>query len=93
MNCSGTDTATLRDTDTATLRDTDTATLGDKITILAVDDDHDLLRLLSDTLTGQGYLVQVADSGEMALASIVANPPELIHERGLVNFQYCEAHI
>lgn len=70
MSCSG--------TDTATLSDLGTAALSDKITILAVDDDHDLLRLLGDTLTGQGYLVQVADSGEMALASVVASPPELI---------------
>lgn len=70
MNYSGTDTATLSDTGTATLSDT--------ITILVVEDDHDLLRLLGDTLTGQGYLVQFADSGEMALASVVASPPDLI---------------
>jgi len=65
-------------TDTATLSDTGTATLSDTITILVVEDDHDLLRLLGDTLTGQGYLVQFADSGEMALASVVASPPDLI---------------
>ena len=57
---------------------TDTKALGDKVTVLVVDDDRDMLRLLSDTLTGQGYRVQVADSGEMALASVVASPPELI---------------
>ena len=57
---------------------TDTAASSDKLTILVVDDDHDLLKLLSDTLTGQGYRVQVADSGEVALASVVDNPPELI---------------
>ena len=50
----------------------------DGVTVLVVDDDRDLLKLLSDILTGQGYLVDVADSGEMALASVVANPPELI---------------
>jgi len=56
----------------------DTAALNGTVTILAVDDDHDLLKLLSDTLTGQGYRVHVADSGEVALASVVDNPPELI---------------
>lgn len=56
----------------------DTATLRDKVTVLAVDDDHDLLKLLSAILTGQGYRVSVADSGEKALASVLASPPELI---------------
>jgi PleD family two-component response regulator len=56
----------------------DTATLSDKAAILVVDDDCDLLKLLSDILTGQGYRVNVADSGEKALASVAANPPELI---------------
>jgi len=47
-------------------------------TILVVDDTHDSLRLLTDILTGQGYRVHPADSGELALASAVASPPELI---------------
>lgn len=58
--------------------DTDSAALSDKATVLVVDDDHDLLKLLGDILTGQGYRVNVADSGEMALAAVVASPPELI---------------
>lgn len=57
---------------------TDTGALRDKATILVVDDDHDLLKLLSDILVGLGYRVHAADSGEMALASVVASPPELI---------------
>ena len=60
------------------MSDSDIATSNGTVTILAVDDDHDLLKLLSDTLTGHGYLVHVADSGEVALASVVDNPPELI---------------
>lgn len=47
-------------------------------TILIVDDDHDSLMLLASTLTKEGYLTRTADSGELALASIAVDPPELI---------------
>ena len=58
--------------------DTNTMTAIDKGTILAVDDTHASLKLLTDILTGHGYRVHPADSGELALASVVASPPELI---------------
>ncbi len=51
---------------------------GGKGVILAVDDTPASLKLLADTLTGAGYQVRPADSGELALASVAASPPELI---------------
>lgn len=47
-------------------------------TILVVDDTHPSLKLLTDVLTAAGYEVRPADSGELALASVAARPPELI---------------
>ena len=52
--------------------------MNDNRTILVVDDDSQSLRLLTDTLTGAGYRVRPADSGELALASVGAVAPELI---------------
>ncbi|MBF0634500.1 MAG: PAS domain S-box protein [Nitrospinae bacterium] len=46
--------------------------------ILAVDDNLESLRLLTDILTGESYQVRPANSGELALASVAASPPELI---------------
>lgn len=50
----------------------------DKGKILAVDDTPASLRLLTDILKGEGYEVRSAISGELALHSAIANPPELI---------------
>jgi len=50
----------------------------DKGSILVVDDTHDSLKMLADLLTTAGYQVRPADSGELALASIAAKPPDLI---------------
>jgi two-component system response regulator GlrR len=47
-------------------------------TILLVDDDTDLLSLLSIRLTGAGYLVRQATSGEEALALLPVVRPALI---------------
>jgi len=47
-------------------------------TILVVDDTPDALKLLTEILTERGYRVRPANSGELALASIARNPPELI---------------
>jgi len=47
-------------------------------TILLVDDDADILKLLSLRLSAAGYLVQAADSGEKALAALAASRPDLI---------------
>ena len=49
-----------------------------KHTILLVDDEPDNLRLLSDLLDEQGYEVQQAISGEVALRSIATNTTDLI---------------
>ena len=49
-----------------------------KGTILVVDDSPVNLKVLVDTLTVAGYEVFSADSGEPALASVAAHPPELI---------------
>lgn len=50
----------------------------DKATILAVDDTYESLVLLEKLLTQAGYHVKVADSGELALAAVAADPPDLI---------------
>ena len=50
----------------------------DKANLLLVDDDRDLLRLLSIRLTAAGYRVTVADSGERALACFAAERPQLV---------------
>jgi len=49
-----------------------------KATILAVDDTSKSLALLVKILTREGYEVRPADSCELALASVNANPPDLI---------------
>jgi len=46
--------------------------------ILAVDDSTDSLRLLVQILTRDGYTVRPADSGQLALASVAAQRPDLI---------------
>ncbi|MDB6024737.1 MAG: Multi-sensor signal transduction histidine kinase [Verrucomicrobiales bacterium] len=47
-------------------------------TILVVDDDRGLLRLLEKSLRRENYLVATADSGEVALAWLQANHPDLM---------------
>jgi putative two-component system response regulator len=47
-------------------------------TILVVEDTHASLKLITDILVADGYQVRPADSGELALASVEAMPPELI---------------
>src|SRR6185295_2551248 len=65
----------------------------DHNTILVVDDDSYSLRLLTDTLTGGGYRVRPADSGELALASVDAIAPGLIlldiRMPGMDGFEVC----
>ena len=46
--------------------------------ILVVDDQTDLLELLSMSLSQEGYLVRTAASGEEAMAHIAADKPDLI---------------
>jgi signal transduction histidine kinase/DNA-binding response OmpR family regulator len=52
--------------------------LNDKPAILAVDDCSVSLTLLVNLLSPLGYQVRTADSGELALAAVAANPPDLI---------------
>jgi putative two-component system response regulator len=47
-------------------------------TIMVVEDTHASLKLITDILMAEGYQVRPADSGELALASVEAMPPELI---------------
>jgi PAS domain S-box-containing protein len=67
--------------------------LNDISTILVVDDDSDSLRLLTEILSSEGYSVRPADSGELALASVRANAPQLIvldiRMPGIDGFEVC----
>src|SRR5450755_3681945 len=46
--------------------------------VLLVDDDPDLLKLISLRLTSAGYRVQTADSGETALAALAVSRPAAV---------------
>src|SRR5438132_4799456 len=46
--------------------------------ILLVDDDPDLLKLISLRLTSAGYRVRTADSGETALATLAVSRPAAV---------------
>jgi PAS domain S-box-containing protein len=46
--------------------------------ILVIDDEPDMLALLTSILTEDGYQVRPADSGALALDSVATSPPELI---------------
>lgn len=49
-----------------------------KASILLVDDDRDLLKLISLRLTAAGYAVQTAESGAQALAQLALARPRLV---------------
>ncbi|HBC74236.1 MAG: hypothetical protein A2008_02435 [Candidatus Wallbacteria bacterium GWC2_49_35] len=61
--------------------------------ILIVDDTLAALKLLTDTLTNEGYIVRPASNGERALSSVQAEQPELIildvRMPGLDGFEVC----
>jgi CheY-like chemotaxis protein len=61
--------------------------------ILAVDDTPASLRLLTDILAGEGYLVRSAINGELALHAAIAQPPRLIlldvNMPGMDGFEVC----
>ncbi|MBB1520860.1 two-component system response regulator [Aquipseudomonas guryensis] len=65
----------------------------DKGTILIVDDTLASLRLLADTLKQEGYRVHAAASGELALRSAEAAPPDLVlldvRMPGIDGFETC----
>jgi PAS domain S-box-containing protein len=67
--------------------------LNDRGTILVVDDEPESLRVLAGILQQEGYTVRPANSGELALASIAAQPPDLIlldiRMPGLDGFEVC----
>ena len=52
--------------------------MNDQSTILIVDDDADLLKLLTFRLQGAGYRVESADSAERALAKLSIAVPQLV---------------
>jgi len=70
-----------------------TGTKMSQSTILAVDDDSKALALLMSVLAEEGYQVQPADSGRLALISIAAQPPDLIlldlRMPGMDGFEVC----
>lgn len=49
-----------------------------KARILVIDDEIEIVRALQRSLTGHGYDVLVADTGENALETIEQHPPDLI---------------
>ena len=61
--------------------------------IMAVEDTTDSLGLLANTLVAEGYEVLPADSGELALAALAHNLPELIlldiRMPGMDGFEVC----
>jgi len=62
--------------------------------ILVVDDIPVNVKLLADILTAKGYEVTTASSGPEALASITANPPQLVlldvMMPGMTGYEVCE---
>ena len=68
----------------------DSSNMGD---ILVVEDNRSSLKLLTDILTQQGYRVRPAGTGELALRSAAAKPPELIlldvRLPGIDGYQVC----
>lgn len=61
--------------------------------ILVVDETPESMELLKETLTAEGYQVRLADSGELALTSAAARPPDLIlldnHLPDMDGFEVC----
>lgn len=52
--------------------------MSDRYTVLVVDDDVSIVRLLVYVLEAEGYATRAAYSGAEALASVAADPPDLI---------------
>jgi two-component system response regulator GlrR len=46
--------------------------------VLLIDDDRDLLQLISMRLAAAGYAVTTGDSGQAALAAVAVSPPDLV---------------
>src|SRR5262245_31865848 len=52
--------------------------MSDMGSIVAVDDTHDSLQVITEILQAEGYGVRPADSGALALAAVRAKKPDLI---------------
>ncbi|MCX6360173.1 MAG: response regulator [Armatimonadetes bacterium] len=67
--------------------------MSDHATILLVDDVPESLSALAEILGAAGFVVLPADSGELALASVAARPPDLvlldIRMPGMDGFEVC----
>ncbi len=48
-----------------------------KTRILVADDEHDLLQIMRETLEREGFEVETAEDGQLALAAIRAHPPDI----------------
>ena len=48
------------------------------MTILVADDESESRQLLVDILKAEGYEARPADNGQLALAAVMAQPPDLI---------------
>ena len=61
--------------------------------ILVIDDDHDILRLLSMRLRARGFRVSAVGSAEEGLARITVDPPRLVVSDIRLPGQIGRAHV
>lgn len=52
--------------------------MGSPDTILVVDDEGEIVRLIAEVLTDEGYMVRTAQDGPSALRAVAEEPPALL---------------